>query len=418
MQLNEVYENREKFLALLTKAKGSSKLGEPYKQAFVGEPLVIEDNVLQSLYEMIFIVNTDYIPGKLPAIGLLIGDYYTHEGKETITGNYSVATLNMAYLHAGRCMEEEFIAWEKIHDTVKENLVTLCNLLEKDVNRPSVGEQLNAELYDYVGFTSTGFPSLKFIKMLQSVISDYSASEEENIAILAQSIVNQCQPFSQIAKEIEQLRNKIGCKGVLGYKNGKLYSTTPAYSGGASWFQLTSNDLYHAVPSHNNLFFFAAHANKLSGLGSAMGGGLKPEKSISFIIPEGIAENIQKEIDSNENLITLWNQGTMQVLKTDTDKTMCKKANDWFFLVQQQITEIARSLLKEKIHACVLGLQFDISDSSGNAYLRPVITRSYAVANEDLFKELQIETIDAGIEKFFGEVSDGYFEFKLPLKKN
>lgn len=209
-------------------------------------------------------------------------------------------------------------------------------------------------------------------------------------------------------KGFEKIRPIINVKSVPCFESDKITLNAPTASGGSSWIQISSSKIIDSVPTPNNLLFYASHAGKLPIANmSTIGGGLSVEKSITFIVPGGLLQKIQKIVDKHTDLVQIWEEYKFDPKATIEENK--KRSFDWNCLINERIKIEAIKEIKKSINNEVLGIQCDISNCPEICRLRPVITEAYAHKSIRTLKDKGITEVLPVYKKFVLDGGDKYY---------
>lgn len=73
----------------------------------IGHPVVMKDEILIKLFKLIFLEGSHFIPSGKPGVGMSIGDYLEHEGKDYMTLKDNVSLKNKFMLFLSRMYEKK-----------------------------------------------------------------------------------------------------------------------------------------------------------------------------------------------------------------------------------------------------------------------------------------------------------------------
>lgn len=408
--LSDFYSKQDQLIKRLDESKESMTMSPPlYEKAEVTEPIILSDDVSFDLYRFITLTNSHFIPNRKPGIGLCTGDYLKHDNKDYITGILGVAYSNSFVLHIARNYEQTMEEWVKIQNETIEIFKKVSDFAEENSPEIFIKLKLDENYYkDHVGWSSIPTPSKEYMNKFKELIDEYTRLKKyPEIIEICQKLINDCQKFTSLGEKFDEIRSLSGAKSVPSFREDKITLNSPSASGGSSWFQLSSSEIIDAVPNENNLFFYAAHSNKLSHNIVGIGGGKSVDKSITFIVPSGLLQKIQEVVDKYSDLVQSWEEYKFNPM--DTVEVSWKKSSEWKNLVNEKIKIEVIEIIKESINEEVIGIQCDISKSPKSCYLRPVITETYARKNIDLMNEKGFLNMTSLYEKFLMDGSDGYY---------
>jgi hypothetical protein len=395
--IQELMETKEKI----------KKIADPFTEVSAGSPLVIKDDIALRLFEYMTLLNGHYVPGRLPASGMAIGDFIIHEEVSYITVNLSVIFLNNAYLHITRDYENTLVSWEEVRQQVYDDLTTLAKLVEKEY--PEYMDQVELKNFHAAcGLQYSSLPAKDFIDGLELLVKKMRFKRRESskqITTLANAIIKACMPFVTVAPALYKLRGVFGNKGHLTYRGNRLGMSSPSFSGGSSWVHRVADNIGAIIPGQNNLFMQAAHSGKANT--GAIGSGSDVARSISFLVTPDTITKIQMLVNARPELAKKWEE--FAYIAGEDEKTITKKVDDWIKLIYSTIGADAKSIISEAVHGAVLGIQLDMSDINGKAILRPVISQTYLELSKNVLAERMIAApVDAGFNDLLLELPDGY----------
>ncbi|MFA7285385.1 MAG: hypothetical protein WC011_00855 [Candidatus Paceibacterota bacterium] len=381
-----------------------------FEVAEFGEPLTFPDDVISLMYLIIFCENVHFIPGRKPAIGIAAGDYVEHENKKYMYASSGVMNPNLFTLHLAREFEQLMNNWLEVKDEVE------ARLQKNKVALPQLSSESSPfrNFSSNVGFSHIGTPSLAFIQALEGIREKLNGLIKKERMEDIDYLISTCKEFCNIGESLDRIRNLAGAKSFafVNTKNGGLELSGPSASGGMSWLQSSSSEIIDAVPHKNSLSFFMMHSHKIFPQVNVIGSGTIPEKSIKFIIPPGIVEQLQSIIDNSESLRDLWKTCEPNFeLSDEENKT---RFINWAKAVHKTLyTSEVVNIIRSRVHVNVIGIQLDLTEpNQKTVYLRPVTTESFW-NSVDKIETSEIENFD--VANFWIECADGYVSPEIPL---
>lgn len=387
-------------------ALAQMKIETSFEVTEFGKPLTFSDDVISLMYLIIFCENVHFVPGRKPAIGIAAGDYVEHENKKYMCASSGVMSANLFTLHLTRQFEQLMNNWLEVKDEVEAKLQKNKEAL------PQLSKPLSV-FSSNVGFSDISTPSPVFIQALEAIQDELNGLIKEEIIEDIHYLINTCKEFCHIGESLDRIRNLAGSKSFafVYTKNGGLELSGPSASGGMSWLQSNSSEIIDAAPNKNGLSFFMLHSHKLSPKFNVIGRGTTPEKSIKFIIPPGIVEQLQSIIDNSKSLIDLWKTCEPNLELSDEENQT--RFINWANAVHKTLyTSEVVNIIRSRIHVNVIGIQLDLTEpNQKTVYLRPVTTESFWNSTKKI-EASEIEHFE--VENFCIAYSDGYASLEIP----
>jgi hypothetical protein len=373
----------------------------------IGHPVVMKDEILIKLFKLIFLEGSHFIPSGKPGVGMSIGDYLEHEGKDYMTLKDNVSLKNKFMLFLSRMYEKKMYEWIQLRTDVLEKLQIVNSFLEKEaIDLLRLG--------DYVGFSLVNTPSSDLLLSIKSLQDNNIIQENKNIFEILKQLEEIIAPFVGIAEKFSGFRSLVGSKGFPSYKESFITMNSPSSSGDSSWFLMPYEELDASILEEDNFFFHVGHASKITDSNiSFLGGGSRNDRSITLILPKGILFEIQKFLDNLDSELSIFWQECCP-LDTDPKDTLFEKYHKWNEKTQPLLDEQIEWLVSKAIKEQVVGTQLDLTEDTGKTiFLRPVISQSYFNLEKDNI-ETNNENYDYLLEDLVIETNEGYA--KYPLK--
>lgn len=400
--IQEFVENKQTFIDRLSKVVGSSLYDAHFTGADMGNLVVMEDSDQCRIYEMLYLQSCHFVPGRLPGIGFAVGDYVEHEGKNYIAYKLNTAMIEMSFMQVFRSYESMLDKWNAIADDVsKKNISLNTSLRESETENPL----LSVTFEGYAGWEYVGTPSSKYVSTLKELVASETLNEHQ--LQLANEILSSCEPFANIADDMYKLRGKLECKGVPRMEDGYVGMSSPAASGGVSWYFTTSEDLERTVPSENNFLMLAGNVGKSSIV--HIGGGFHKGNMMTFVTPRGFINEAQQIVDTS--LADEWKNFYKVALRNKADKIF-EKYMQWNEIVLPHLKPLVKSSIPKMVSDRVLGINTNVvSDEDGKALIEPIVSRSYLEKNLSFIQDNFQEVTELQYDGVLGEHFRGYCDY-------
>lgn len=401
--LPSVVENKNEIIRQIEENggyRGEEKL-KCFNSARMDKIVVFSDLILKKYLEHNYTYNTHLMPNCLPGVGVSIGDFIEHEGKNYLTIESNVLMANIAGLHYVRRCEPLYVEWhnkkEEIKKRVQEFLLHVrtfhngCFSIEDFQN--------SSGLESCVGWNYLGTPSASFVAVLAKFSKAMSRKKKKGTSFLAREasiLAEELTPYSALEKIMHNLRKDTHHKGIPIIEDGMLKFGTPAASGGANWHARADNNSAEVIPNHNNLFLVATQAGNtfmdyLYGAGHKSG-----QHGFMFVPRNPFFQLAQEKINASKELVDL----QCKVLDWDSADKCFELSSEWTKATTPIKQEVIREVVPKIVTEQVLGFYVDMTSEKMIALVSPIISESHLA-----------EKGDFGFPVFKQKYADLLFEF-------